>query len=321
MRAQRLQSLDGPAGLRLVDLEVPANDDQVLIDVKASGVSFPELLYTYGRYQVRPELPFVPGVEVAGTVVRAPDGSGFAVGDRVCACSLFGGWAERAEAGVNLTFKLHPSFDFADGAALVMNYQTAYHCLEVRGRTRPGEWVLVHGAAGGLGTAGIQVAVGLGTRVIAVVSSEAKAEIARAAGAHEVILFNDEWARQARELTGGHGIDVVFDVVGGPRFVDSLRSLAPGGRLVVVGFADGEIPQVKVNRLLMTNTAVIGGAWGHWVECFPDSARPAGEALDRMIDAGAIRPVVGHRFALEDVGDALRTLERRDAVGKVILEL
>jgi NADPH2:quinone reductase len=321
MRAQQVESLIGPDGLRLVELDAPSNPDKVLIDVRAAGVSFPELLYTYGRYQVRPELPFVPGVEVAGDVLRAPEGSGYAVGDRVCACCLFGGWAEQAEAGLNLTFKLHPSLDYAEGAALVMNYQTAYHCLEVRGRTRRDEWVLVHGAAGGLGTAGVQVARGLGARTIAVVSSEEKARVALDAGADEAILFRDGWHLEARELTGGHGIDVVFDVVGGPRFVDSLRTLAPGGRLVVVGFADGEIPQVKVNRLLMTNTDVVGGAWGHWVECFPDSARRPGEELDRMIDAGVVRPPVGHRFALEDVGAALRTLEDRGAVGKVILEL
>jgi len=321
MRAQQLQSLDGPEGLRLAELDSPSDPEKVLIDVRAAGVSFPELLYTYGRYQVRPELPFVPGVEVAGDVLRAPEGSGYAVGDRVCACCLFGGWAEQAEAGTNLTFRLHPSFDYAQGAALVMNYQTAYHCLEVRGRTRAGEFVLVHGAAGGLGTAGVQVARGLGARVIAVVSSDEKARVALEAGAHEAIRFRDGWHLEARELTGGHGIDVVFDVVGGPRFTDSLRTLAPAGRLVVVGFADGEIPQVKVNRLLMTNTDVVGGAWGAWVEQFPDSPRPAGEALDRMIDAGAVRPPIGHRFALDEIVPALRTLEDRGAVGKVILEL
>jgi NADPH2:quinone reductase len=321
MRAQQLHSLDGPAGLHLVDLELPADEDRVLIDVKTSGVSFPELLFTYGRYQVRPELPFVPGVEVAGTVLRAPSGSGFAVGDRVCAFTHFGGWAEQAEAAVNLTFKLNPALDLAAGAALVMNYHTAYHCLAVRGRTQAGEWVLVHGAAGGLGTAGIQVAIGLGARVIAVVSTEAKAEVARAAGADQVIIFGDEWLSETRELTDDHGIDVVFDVVGGPRFLDSLRSLAPGGRLVVVGFADGEIPEVRTNRLLMTNTEVVGAAWGHWVECFPDSALPAGRAIDAMVDAGVIHPVVGHRFGLAEIGEALRTLERRDAIGKVILEL
>jgi NADPH2:quinone reductase len=321
MRAQQLQSLDGPAGLHLVNLEAPVRQDQVLIDVKASGVSFPELLFTYGRYQVRPELPFVPGVEVAGTVLRAPADSGFAVGDRVCAFTHFGGWAEQAEAAVNLTFRLNPALDLAGGAALVMNYQTAYHCLAVRGRTQAGEWVVVHGAAGGLGTAGIQVAIGLGARVIAVVSTEAKAEVARAAGAEQVIIFADDWLREAREMTAGQGADVVFDVVGGPRFLDSLRSLAPGGRFVVVGFADGEIPQVKTNRLLMTNTEVIGAAWGHWTECFPDSALPAGEAIDAMVDAGVVRPVVGHRFGLTEIDEALRTLERRDAIGKVILEL
>lgn len=321
MRAQQLQSLDGPAGLKLVELDAPQEPDKILIDVRAAGVSFPELLYTYGRYQARPELPFVPGCEAAGVVVQAPPDSGFAAGDRVCACTLFGGWGELASAKPNLTFALHPSLDFAEGASLVMNYQTAYFCLELRGRLQAGEWLLVHGAAGGLGSAAVQVGVGLGAHVIAVVSSEQKARVASDAGAHEVILLDDEWAKRARAITGEHGVDVVFDVVGGPRFLDSLRTLAPGGRLVVAGFADGEIPQLKVNRLLLTNTDVLGGAWGAWVIEFPDSPRPAGAALDRMIDAGAVRPVVGPRYPLEEVGAALQTLERREAIGKVILEL
>lgn len=321
MRAQQLRTLDGPDGVHLAEVEPPADPERVRIEVKAAGVSFPELLSTYGRYQDRPELPFVPGVEVAGTVLAAPPGSGFEVGERVCACCRHGGWAEQADAAVNLTFKLHPALDLAAGAGLVMNYQTAYHCLAVRGRAAAGEWVLVHGAAGGLGTASVQVAVGLGARVIAVVSTEEKAAMARRVGAHEVIVLHDEWRREARELTAGHGVDVVCDIVGGPRFLDSLRSLAPGGRLVVAGFADGEIPVVKTNRLLMTNTDVVGAAWGHWVDCFPDSTRPAAEAIDAMIEAGMVRPVIGRRLPFTEVREALRILERREAIGKVILEL
>jgi NADPH2:quinone reductase len=321
MRAQQLQSLDGPDGLHLVDVDPPTDPARVRIEVKTSGVSFPELLSLYGRYQDRPEMPFVPGIEVAGTVLAAPDGSGFEVGEKVCACCRHGGWAEQADAAPNLTFKLNPALDFAEGAGLVMNYQTAYHCLAVRGRTAPGEWVLVHGAAGGLGTASVQVALGLGARVIAVTSTEAKAEMARTAGAEETIIFGDEWLAEARELTAGHGIDVVCDIVGGPRFLDSVRSLAPAGRLVVAGFADGEIPTVKTNRLLMTNTEVVGAAWGHWVDTFPDSTRAAGEAIDRMIGEGTVRPLIGHRFDFTELGEALRTVEGRAAIGKVILEL
>jgi len=321
MKAQQLQSLDGPAGLHLVDLEPPDDPGKVVIDVRAAGVSFPELLYTYGRYQERRDPPFVPGIEVAGLVASAPEGSGFAPGDRVCACTYFGGWAERAAAEPHLTFRLPAALDFAAGAALVVNYQTAYFCLAMRGRLAACEHLLVHGAAGGLGTAGIQVGLGLGARVIAVVSDDEKAATASAAGAHDVIVLGEHWAKEARALTGGHGVDVVFDVVGGERFVDSLRSLAPAGRLVVAGFASGEIPEVRVNRLLMTNTEVVGAAWGAWVAAHPETPGKIGDALDAMVGKGAIRPVVGPRFALADAPEALRTLERRAAVGKVILEL
>jgi NADPH2:quinone reductase len=321
MKAWQLQSLDGIDGLHFVDIDPPADLERVQIAVKTSGVSFPELLSLDGRYQDRRELPFVPGIEVSGTVLEAPAGSGFEVGETVDACCRQGGWAEVTDSAVNLTFKHNPKLDLAEGAGLVMNYHTAYHCLAVRGRTAPGEWVLVHGAAGGLGTASVQVALGLGARVIAVTSNAEKAKMARAAGAHETIVLGDDWLAEARELTEGHGVDVVCDIVGGPRFLDSMRSLAPGGRLVVAGFADGEIPVVKTNRLLMTNTDVVGAAWGHWVDTFPDSTRPAYEALDRMIDEGLVRPMIGHRFGLEEVGAALRTLSDRAAIGKVILEL
>jgi NADPH2:quinone reductase len=292
----------------------------VLVDVHAAGVSFPELLQTRGEYQIKPPLPFVPGSEVAGIVRSAPEGSELAPGDRVAAFSMLGGWAEVAVAPDFLVFGLPDALDFAQGAGLILNYHTAYFAMHLRGRLRAGETVLIHGAAGGVGTAAIQIAKGLDARVIAVVSSEAKEQVARDAGADDVLRSDAAWKDEAVELTGG-GVDVVLDPVGGDRFTDSLRSLREGGRLVVVGFTGGSIPEVRVNRLLLKNTEVIGAGWGAYVLGKPGVNREIGAALDRLIHAGAIRPIVGARFGLEQAGDALRELDERRATGKIVLDV
>lgn len=201
-----------------------------------------------------------------------------------------------------------------------MNYHTAAFALITRGRLSSGDQVLVHGAAGGIGTAALQVARGLGARTIAVVSSDEKAQVARRAGAHDVVLVDDQWRERVRELTNG-GVDLVIDPVGGGRFTDSLRALRAGGRVVVVGFTDGSIPQVKVNRLLLHNTEVIGAAWPEWVSQRPDTTRTIAEIVARLIHDGAVRPLVGARLPLKDGPDALRLVEQRRALGKVVLEI
>src|SRR5207248_11350032 len=187
---------------------------------------------------------------------------------------------------------LPDELDFAQGAALVLNYHTAYFALKLRGRLADGETVLVHGAAGGVGTASLQVAKGLGARTIGVVSSDEKERVARDAGADEVVRSDGPWKDQAKELSGG-GVDVVLDPVGGDRFLDSLRSLREAGRVVVVGFTAGSIPEVKVNRLLLRNTEVVGAGWGGYVMSKPELNREIGQALDRMIADGGVRPVTG----------------------------
>src|SRR3954451_8403552 len=234
MRAIQIVELGGPDSLKLVDIDEPSGDG-VLVDVHAAGVSFPEVLQTRGQYQLKPELPFVPGSEVAGTVREAPDGAEVKPGDRVAAMCMLGGFAETAVAPPWLTFKLPDELDAAQGAGLVLNYHTAYFALKLRGRLESGETVLVHGAAGGVGTASIQVAKGLGAKAIAVVSTDEKEQVAREAGADEVLRADGPWKDQAKEASGG-GVNVVIDPVGGDRFTDSLRSLAEGGRVVVVGF-------------------------------------------------------------------------------------
>jgi NADPH:quinone reductase len=295
-------------------------DRGVVVDVAAAGVAFPELLQTRGEYQIKPDLPFVPGAEVAGTVRSAPADSGFAAGDRVAAFPMLGGWAEVAVAPEFLVFRLPDALDFAQGAGLILNYHTAYFALVLRGRLRSGETVLVHGAAGGVGTAAIQVAKGLDARVLAVVSTDEKAAVARAAGADEVLRSDGAWKDEALERSHG-GVDLVLDPVGGDRFTDSLRSLREGGRIVVVGFTGGSIPEVRVNRLLLRNTEVIGAGWGAFVLGKPQVNREIGEALDRLIADGAVRPIVGARFPLEGAAEALRALDERRATGKIVLDV
>jgi NADPH2:quinone reductase len=327
MRAVQIVDLTGPdSALAQVDLPEPEPSHMltpgsgVVIDVHAAGVAFPEVLQARGKYQMQPPLPFVPGSEVAGVVRSAPDGSGLNEGERVAAACLLGGFAEVAVAPDFMTFPLSDELDFAQGSGLVMNYHTAYFSLKMRGRLAEGETVLVHGAAGGIGTATIQVAKGLGARTIAVVSSDEKEQVARDAGADEVVRSDGPWKDQAKELSGG-GVDVVIDPVGGDRFTDSLRSLAEGGRLVVVGFTAGSIPEVKVNRLLLNNTEVVGAGWGAYVMGKAELNREIGAEVTRLVDGGFVRPIVGARFPLERAGDALELIDGRGATGKVVLEI
>jgi NADPH:quinone reductase len=323
--ALELQSFDGPEALKLVDVPEPEREHPVfagpgvLIDVHAAGVSFADVLLTKGRYQLRPEPPFVPGYEVAGTVRTAPPNGGLRPGDRVAACTVVGGFAEFAVAPAWASFRLPDRLDYAQGAGLVLNYHTACFALQRRGRLREGETVLVHGAAGGVGSAALQVACALGARTIAVVSSAEKERVAREAGAEHVLRADAGWLEQARELTDGRGVDVVLDPVGGERFADSLRSLRLDGRVVVVGFTEGSIPQAKVNRLLLTNTEVVGAAWTEYMRERPSVAGEIGEAVNRMVENGSVQPIVGARFPLAQGADALRLVDGRGALGKIVL--
>jgi NADPH2:quinone reductase len=219
-----------------------------------------------------------------------------------------------------LTFKLPDTLDFAQGAGLVLNYHTAWFSLKLRGRLEEGEWVLVHGAAGGVGTASLQVAKGLGAHTVAVVSSDEKERVAREAGADEVLRSDGPWKDQAKEVSGG-GVDLVLDPVGGDRFTDSLRSLREEGRVVVVGFTGGSIPEVKVNRLLLNNTEVIGAGWGAYVMSKPQLNREIGVEIAALIESGHVRPLVGARFPLDRAPEALELIDGRGATGKVVLDL
>ncbi len=329
MRAIQIAELSGPASaLRLVhDAAEPdpahplAPGQGVTIEVHCAGVSFPELLQTRGLYQLKPPVPFIPGSEVAGIVRSVPEGEHcLDLGGRVAAFCGLGGFAESAVAPAFFVFPLPAALDFAQGAGLILNYHTAYFSLAMRGRLKAGETVLVHGAAGGVGTASLQVAKGLGATAIAVVSTDEKERIARDAGADHVLRSDGPWKDEAKELSGG-GVDVVLDPVGGDRFTDSLRSLRENGRVVVVGFTAGSIPEVRVNRLLLNNTEVIGAGWGHWAMSNPQGTREIGAALNEMIEQGHVRPIVGGRYPLEQAAEALQALERREALGKVVLDV
>lgn len=322
MRAVRVGTLGGPESLEIVEIDEPAADGGVVIDVHAAGVAFPDALLTRGLYQYRPELPFTLGAELAGVVRSAPAGAHVKPGDRVLGLTMIGGaMAETAVLDAARVFPLPESVSFEAGAGLLFNDLTVYFALTVRARLAKGESVLVHGAAGGIGTSTLRLAPALGaSRVIAVVSTEDKADVARAAGATDVVLA-DGFKDAVAELTGGKGVDIVMDPVGGDRFTDSLRSLAPAGRLLVVGFTGGEIPTVKVNRLLLNNIDVVGVGWGAWTMSHPDALQEQWQGLAALLKSGALAAPQPDVYPLSRAAEAVAALENRTARGKVVVRV
>jgi NADPH:quinone reductase len=322
MRALVLSEFSGAEGVALEEVPAPTTGGgdgrSALIEVHAAGVSFADMLITRGLYQLKPSLPFIPGLEVAGVVREAPAGCGFAAGDRVAAFMFGGAFAEEAAADPAHMVPLPDNLAFAEAAGFVVNYQTAWFALVRRARLEPGQQVLVHGAGGGLGVAVVQVARALGARVIGVSAGPAKAAMAEAAGADVVIDAGDGWAERVRAASDG-GVDIVVDPVGGDRFDDSLRLLRPDGCLVVVGFAGGEIPQVKTNRLLLRNVGVLGAAWREFILHEPGFVAEAAAALGTLIDNGRLTPLIGATYPLKDGAQALRDLGDRRAVGKLVI--
>ena len=318
MRAIQVARLDGPQAAELVEIDEPTGE--VVIDVHAAGVAFPDALQTRGLYQMKPPLPYVPGAELAGVVRNAPPGAHVSTGDRVAALTMLSGaMAEVVAVPAEQVFALPPSVSFEAGAGLLFNDLTVHCALRTRGRLAPGETVLVHGAAGGIGTSTLRLAAAWGaSRAIAVVSTEDKAAVARAAGATDVVLA-DGFKDAVKELTGGRGVDVVVDPVGGDRFTDSLRSLAPGGRLLVVGFTGGDIPTVKVNRLLLNNVDVVGVGWGAWTATHPGYLQEQWAELEPLLASGLVTPPEPIVYPLERAGEAIASLEDRSAKGKVVV--
>ncbi|GBG36638.1 NADPH:quinone oxidoreductase family protein [Mycobacterium montefiorense] len=321
MRAARVTRLDGPDAIEVGEVDEPTSDG-IVVEVHAAGAAFPDALLTRGLYQYRPDPPFVLGAEIAGVVRSAPDNSDFRPDDRVVGLTMLtGGMAEVAVLSPGRAFKLPDNVSFEAGAGLLFNDLTMYFALTVRGRLQQGETVLVHGAAGGIGTSTLRLAPALGaSRTIAVVSSEEKAQVATAAGATDVVLA-DGFKDAVKELTGGRGVDMVVDPVGGDRFTDSLRSLVPGGRLLVIGFTGGEIPTVKVNRLLLNNIDVVGVGWGAWTATHPNALDEQWAGLERLLRSGQLAAPQPQVFPLDQAAAAVASMENRTAKGKVVLRV
>ncbi len=321
MRAAQVVTLDGPDHVEVREVREPTpTAEQVVIDVAYAGVTFPDVLLTRGLYQIKPPPPFIPGSEVSGVVRSAPVGSGFAPGDRVAAFPGLGGFSQVVVTDPRMVFALPDEVELEAGAGLPMNYLTVHFALARRARLTAGETVLVHGAAGGIGTAAIQFAKANGAQVIAVVSDSTKAATAQQAGADHCVLA-EGFLAEVKGLTDGRGVDIVVDPVGGDRMTDSLRCLAAEGRLLVIGFTAGEIPTVKVNRLLLNNISVVGVGWGaFWLPRLEYLQEQWADLLP-MLRAGTLRPVIDRTVGLDDVGAALHALEDRQARGKVLLQL
>jgi NADPH2:quinone reductase len=276
---------------------------------------------TQGSYQVKPPVPFVPGSEIAGIVSEAPEGSGWKAGDRVAAFVWSGAYAERVYVPLNAVFPLPDEMDFRTGAATIINYHTVHFALSRRGGLRTGESLLVLGAAGGIGSAAVQVGKGLGAHVIGGVATEAQVEAAREAGADEVLVLSEGFSKAVREMTGGRGVDVVLDPLGDWLFGEAIRALAPEGRILVVGFAAGAIPELRVNRLLLKNVSAVGVAWGAFLDIDEELMIRASRSIAGMYAAGALRPLVGQHFSFEGIPDALHQLSRGEIRGKAVVLL
>jgi NADPH2:quinone reductase len=315
------RALGPPETLRLEDLPpAPLGPGEARIALRAAGINFPDTLTILGRYQHKPPLPFTPGVESAGVIAElAPDVTGWRVGERVITRQSVGGYAEEIVLPAHRLLPLPAEFSFAEGASFAVAGLTAYHALVQRAALRPGETVLVHGAAGGVGLAAVELGKLLGARVIATASTAEKRAVARERGADVVIDYTaEDFVERVRQLTGG-GADVVFDPVGGEVLAQSLRAVAWGGRVLIVGFAGGTIPALAANRILLKGCAVLGVRAGEASRKAPHLAEAAMSALLQHAAAGRLRPHIAAALPLRDWAQGMRLLMERQAIGRVVL--
>ena len=319
MRVLELVVAEGPSGLRPSTRDRPEVSSQgVVVRVSAVGINFPDLLACRGMYQYKPPLPYVPGCEVAGVVEEVGPDSKFAVGDRVAMFVWEGGFAEWVSAPDRNVMILPDSASMETGAGLIVNYHTVFFGLDVRGRLQKGESVLVLGAGGGIGSAALQVGRAMGARVVAGVTDETQERTARAAGADEVMFLEDGFSSEMQRLTAGRGFDMVLDPLGDRFFDEAIRGMAPGGRVLVVGFAAGQVPKIAVNRLLLRNISVVGVAWGAYLDVDPRIVASAGARLSEMLEVDAIAPHIADRFQFGQIPVALEKLGRGEIRGKAV---
>lgn len=322
MRAIVVDRWMEPQELAVRDIAEPElRPDTVKLDVEAAGCNFFDILMARGQYQVKPPFPFVPGGELAGTVSEVGRGvDDFAPGDRVLAPVPTGAYAERAVVPAASAWRLPPAMSFDEGAVFPIVYPTSYAALVYRARMRPGETLLIHAAAGGVGLAAVQIGKALGARVIATAGGADKLAVVRQAGADELIDYQTEdFVERVHALTDGRGADVIYDSVGGDVFDRSLKCIAWNGRLLVIGFAGGRIPEAKANRILLKNIAVVGLHWGAYARNEPARVPETFAALFQMYAEGRIKPVICARYPLERTGEALVALGGRKTYGKVVV--
>jgi NADPH2:quinone reductase len=311
-----------PAELRVSEIPEPkAGPGGLQIEVRAAGCNFFDTLIVQGKYQVKPAFPFTPGGEISGVVRDVGEGvEGFSVGDRVLAGTQIGGFAETAVVPANFTHHLPDGMSFEEAAAIPIIYPTSYAALVYRANLQAGETLLVHAAVGGVGSAALQIGKALGARVIATVGGAEKAEIARSLGADDVIDYRkDDFIARVNEITDGSGADVIYDPVGGDVFDQSLKCIAWNGRLIVVGFASGRIPEVKANRILLKNIAVTGIHWGAYLVSEPARVPETFDGIFSLYRDGKIKPLIYKTYALEDLPSALAELASRKTHGKLII--
>lgn len=325
MRAVVVETLDGPRAAVVREIPEPegahrrANGRRVLVEVHAVGLSFIDPLQTRGKYQAGVEAPYVCGSELSGRVLEAPEDSWVKPGDRVGGIVWQGAMAEQALAIDDFLVRLPDEMSYAEGAGIYMNYATAWYALD-RASAKPGETVLVTGAAGGVGTCVLDLCRIFGIESVGLVSSDAKAATASAAGATHVVRSDGDWLEEVRRRTGG-GVQVFVDMVGGDGFLDTVRSLRIGGRGVIVGFAGGSIPSLKMNRLLLRNLTVTGITMDVMETEHPGTLDRVRLGVQELLDKGLLSPEIGATYPMEKAADALAALEDRTAVGKVVVEI
>jgi NADPH:quinone reductase len=294
---------------------------QVRIRNRAASLNFFDLLQIQGKYQSKPAFPFTPGAEVAGVVdAVGSEVKNAAVGDAVIAFTYGGGYAEYSLADSPRIFPLPSGMTWEQGAAMPIVYHTSWFALQTRAALKPGEWLLVHAGASGVGMSAIQLGNALGARVIATAGDERKLEFARAQGADQVINYsNPSWVDRVKEITERRGVDVVYDPVGGDVFDLSLKCIAPEGRLLVIGFASGRIPSVPLNRVLLKNISVVGVLWGAYANARPEYMGDTQQTLERMYADRKIEPVVTKAYSLDAAPAAMRAIANREVLGKAVL--